>query len=453
MPDSELQIQTDEVESADAEEVGEALSVKVARFVRTCWVRRRMVFGILVTGILVSVLYAFSLPNMYISTTTLMPPDNASQISDIIGLLSPSGSTAQLGSEALGLSTPGDLFISILKSRNVQDGLINRLNLAHRYHARNIERARSSLEGATKIEQDRASGVLTISITDTDPVTASNIAQGYVEELNRVLTDNSTSAARRERIFLEARVKEVKQSLDDSAQKLSQFSTNSGAIDMPSQTKSMLDEGLRLQAELIDGRSQLAALRQNYSEDNSRVRALEAHNAELQRELDKMGGLTRESGASADANKSLYPPADELPVLGLTYYDLERKVRVEEELWEILTKQYETAKVEEAAEIPAVRVLDAANVPLVKSSPSRSLIVELGAMLSAVFALIAVFVREVWEEMDTVDEPKRLIRDAVGAAANSRWWIWGVPGMRWMHARLKKWDSLGNSLQMPRDTQ
>ena len=93
-----------------------------------------------------------------------------------------------------------------------------------------------------------------------NPVLAANLAQGYVEELNRVVTDNTTSAARRERVFLEGRVKDVKQNLDDSASKLSQFSTKSGAIDMPSQTKSMVDEGLKLQAELIDGRSQVGGI-------------------------------------------------------------------------------------------------------------------------------------------------------------------------------------------------
>ncbi len=292
---------------------------------------------------------------------------------------------------ALGLETPGELFISILKSRNVQDGLINRLDLAHYYNTHSIEDTRRALAGDTEIEEDRKSGVITISVTAANPVFASNIAQGYVEELNRVVTDSTTSAARRERIFLEGRVNDVKQKLDESAKELSRFSAKSGAIDMPSQTRSMVDEGLRLQAELIDGRSQLAALRQNYSEDNSRVRALEAHNAELQRQLDKMGGLSQKSGANGDANRAPYPSADELPVLALTYYDLERKVSVEEALWEALTKQYEAAKVEEAEEIPAVRVLDVANVPERKSGPSRRSIVEAGAMLSLVVAFICGF--------------------------------------------------------------
>lgn len=439
----EFTAETDEVEPVGEEEADEALSSRIADFLRTCWLKRRMIFGIVAGGILASVLYAIALPNMYVSTTTLMPPDNTSPYSSIMGLLSPGNAAAQLGSEALGLNTPSDLFIGILKSRNVQDGLINNFDLARHYRSRDVEEARKSLEDATKIEEDRTSGVIMISVTDTNSVTASRIAGGYVEELNRVVTDNATSAARRERIFLEERVKEVKQNLDDSAKQLSQFSTKSGAIDISSQTRSMVEEGLRLQAELIDGRSQLAALRQTYSEDNSRVRGLEAHNAELQRELDKMGGLTQGSGANAGGSESPYITADELPALGLTYFDLARKVRVDEALWETLTKQYEAAKVEEAEEIPTVEVLDVPNVPLRKSSPTRRLIVEFGAILSFAVACALVLMGMIWEGMDPEGETKRLIADAAGTVRDSRRWYWRLPGMNWIHRRLTKSEVSG----------
>jgi capsule polysaccharide export protein KpsE/RkpR len=296
--------------------------------------------------------------------------------------------------------------------------------------------ARKSLEGNTKVAQDRKSGIISISVTDVNPLLASNIAQGYVVELNRVVTDNSTSSARRERIFLEGRVKDVKQQLDDSAKALSQFSTKSGAIDIVSQEKSMVEAGLRLQGELAEGRSQLAALRQTYSEDNPRVRAAEARNAELQQQTDELGGRHPLPDSKADASKSAYPSADELPALGLTYFDLERKMRVDESLWEALTKQYEMARVEEAEQIPTLRVLDAANIPERKSGPSRRLIVLTGALLSLLAALIAVFALNFWREMDPEEEPKKLIAEAVGAAADGRRWYWSLPGMRRIRHRF-----------------
>ncbi len=126
----EFATETEETEPVGEEEAVETLGSKIASFLRTCWFKRRMVLGIVAGGILASVLYSLTLPNMYVSTTTLMPPDNAaSPYSSIMGMLSPGNAAAQLGSEALGLNTPSDLFIGILKSRNVQDGLINNLAL------------------------------------------------------------------------------------------------------------------------------------------------------------------------------------------------------------------------------------------------------------------------------------------------------------------------------------
>ena len=432
-PESEYSSPPSDVESPDAEEAPESISASIARFLRTCWLKRKIVFGIIFAGILIATLYAFTRPNVYTSTATLMPPSDSSPFPGVMSALLPNSVAGELGSGAFGLETRGDLFIAIMNSRNVEDALINRLGLANIYKARSIEDARRSLAGATKIEQDRKSGIITISVTTQNPVLASNIAGGYIEELNRVVTGNSTSAARRERIFLEERVKEVKQQLDDSAKQLSQFSAKSGAIDVSSQTKSMVEEGLRLQAELIDGRSQLAALRQTYSEDNSRVRALEAHNAELQKELDKMGGTPQGSGANSDTGESPYLTAEELPALGLTYYDLERKMRVDEALWEALTKQYEAAKVDEAEELPTITVLDAADIPNRKSGPSRRLIVEIGALLSLVVACMIVLVGMIWEQMDPEQEPKRLLTEFINRMLNSGRWYWKLPGMAWIH--------------------
>ncbi len=412
---TEFMHQTNGDESAALEEDGEALSVSVIRFVQSLWARRWLVFSVVAVGILFSLLFAFLQPKVYISTTTLMPPDNTSSYSGIMSMLS-SSSSASLTSSALGLGTPGELFVGILKSRNVEDMLITRFGLMHYYKARYMQDARRSLAADTGISQDAKSGVVTISVKAHNPQLAADLAQGYVAELNRVVTEDSTSSARRERIFLEERLKDIKQDLDESSLALSQFSAKNKTIDITSQAKSMVDAGIRLQAELIEGRSQLAAQRQTYSEDNPRVKAAEARNAELERQIAAMGGTSRSNGE----NGSPYPSASQLPGLGLTYYDLQRKVQVNEVLWETLTKQYEVAKVEEAKQIPTVRVLDVANVPERKAAPVRGLIMVIGAMLSFLVACLAVFSLNYWQEMDSTTEPKKLITEIAGNFARLR---------------------------------
>jgi capsule polysaccharide export protein KpsE/RkpR len=409
--ESELSEQADEIESVDVEEAGEPLLAKITLFLRACWARRMMIALIVAAGILISLADALLEPNVYSSTTTLMPPDSSSPYFDVMGLLSPSSGAASLSSEVLGLNTPGDLFTGILESRNVQDGLIARFDLVHHYKVGFPDDARKVLASQTKIDQDRQNGIISIIVSSDDRTLAAELAQGYVEELNRVMTEDSTSAARRERVFLEERVKEVKQDLDESAKALSQFSAKTKAIDVASQAKSMMDAEAKLEGELIDGRSQLAALRQTYSEDNNLVKAAEARNAELQREINSTGGTP--DGNGSPAGGSVYPTVGELPALGLTYYDLERKVTVDEALWEALTKEYETAKFEEAREIPTLHVLDAAEVPRLKSGPKRKFIMLTGTLISLVLACLLVLVLNHWEQMDPGAEPKKLLIEMV----------------------------------------
>ena len=433
-PGSEPWTQANDLESASAEETSEALSLRITRFLRSCWVRRRMVFGILATGILLSLIYSFSLPTMYTSTTTLMPPDSASN-SNLMSLLSSAGPAASVGTAALGIKSPGAIFVGILGSRTVQESVVTRFDLAHHYKKHLIEDACKRLTGDTVIREDLKSGIVTVNVKADNPVLASNLAQGYVAELDRVVNNNSTSAARRERIFLEERLKEIKKDLDDSAEALSRFSAKSRTIDMPSQARATVDTGLKLQDELATARSDLAGLRQVYTDDNFRVRTARARVDELQRQMDKITGLAKEGGSRIDTSESDYPSLGALPALGLTYADLDRKVLVDEVLWEALTKQYEAAKVQEAKEIPTVRVLDAANVPQRKSSPKRSVIVVLGAMLSLFTACIYAFVMSAWEAMDAQDERKRLATEVVESTLKSHQWLWRIPGMRSLSKR------------------
>jgi uncharacterized protein involved in exopolysaccharide biosynthesis len=429
--------QANDVESASAAKAGEALSPRILRLLRSCWVRPRLFLGILATGILLSLLYALLLPNIYTSTTRLMPPDSSPLNSNPMSLFSPYGSaiTASSGSAILAMRNPGAIFTGILESRTVQEGVVKQFDLVHHYDAQFLETACKRLAKDSDIQNDQKTGIVTISVKADSPVLASKIAQGYVAELDRVVANNSTSAARRERIFLEGRLKEIEKDLDDSAKDLSGFSAKNRTIDIPSQGRAMVDSGIKLEDQIIQARSQLAGLLQSYSEDNVRVRATRARIAELQRQIDKMMGSPEET--RFDANDSAYPSVSELPALGLAFSDLERRVREEEILWDVLTRQYEAARVQEAKEIPTVRVLDVANIPERKSSPIRSRIVILGALLSLVLAFMAVRAISVWEELDAEDERKRVVREIIGATLNSHRWYWRLPGMRWVHTRLQ----------------
>jgi uncharacterized protein involved in exopolysaccharide biosynthesis len=409
--------------------------IEITPILRLFWVKRRTIFGIVTAGTLLSALYAFMLTPMYTSTISLMPPETASSSSNLMSLLSTAGPAASAGSAMLGVKTPGALFSGILGSRTVREILVSRFDLVSYYKVRLVEDACKHLAANTSISENTRTGIITISVSDKNPVLASHLSQGYVAELNHIVTDHSTSSARRERLFLEERLKQIQQDLDGSSRTLSQFSSRNRTIDMPSQARAMVDAGLKLQGELIVARSELAALRQAYSEDNIRVRAASARVEELHRQLDKINGPADDKGAKAGASESSYPSIVDLPALGITFADLERKVLAEETLWATLTKQYEAAKVQEAKEIPTVQVLDEAEVPQRKSSPVRSDIVASGAVLSLFAACMFVFGAKLWENVDAEDERKLLAAEIAGAVLNSQHWISRIFGTRSDYAR------------------
>ena len=391
------------------EEHGADISEKIIELLELYWKRRILAISIIGAGIVLSVAYAFTLKNYYVSSTSLMPQDNSSPYSSMLSMFSGSGPSASLGSEALGLSTPSELQMSILQSRTVADAMVARFDLMNYYKAPSIELARKMLFGDTKIEQDKKSGLITIGVTSDSPQLACKMADGYVVELNRVLTENSTSAARRERQFLEERLKQVKLDLDDSSKALSQFSTKTMTLDIPNQARSVVEGSQRLESLISEGQSQLAALRETYSEDNYRVKAIEARNAELQRQLELLGGATRAANSGGTKRDSPYPSASELPKLGLTYSDLERNVRADEAIWESLTKQYEMARVQEAKEIPTIHVLDPAFIPSHKAGPRRSLIVYIGTLVAVFLSFIVIFGQAGWQYLGEDSLPKRLM--------------------------------------------
>ena len=168
--------------------------------------------------------------------------------------------------------------------------LIDRFNLQHVYHKRYRIDAAKHLARCTKITEDKKSGVITIEVEDTDRVRARDLAQGYLDELNNLVMRTNTSAAHRQRVFIEQRLHKVEADLEQAQLDLSEFSSKNSAIDIKEQTRAMVDAGARVQAELLLEQSGLESLRQIYGDGNVRVRETEARIASLKAELAKMTG-------------------------------------------------------------------------------------------------------------------------------------------------------------------
>jgi len=324
------------------------------------------------------------------------------------------GGLGTVAGDLLGVKNSGALLVGVLQSRTVQDRLIEQFGLRGVYHGSKIEDVRLALAGHTSISEDRKSGIIAITVSDHDPRRAAAVAQAYVAELDRLVAQVSTSSARRERIFLEERLSAVKQDLNDAAKKFSEFASKNTAIDIPAQGKAMVEAAATLQGQLIAAESELHGLETIYTDQNVRVRALRARVAELRTQLGKIGGDSGAAGAlSSKSDPSLYPSIRQLPLLGVTYADLYRQTKIEETVFELLTQQYELAKVQEAKEIPSVKILDAAVVPTKKSFPHRLSLITAGTVF-AIFAVCAwLFAKRFWQAIDPQDPGKQFAEEVL----------------------------------------
>jgi uncharacterized protein involved in exopolysaccharide biosynthesis len=392
-------------------------------YLRLLWEHRRFLFRVAACALLASTLIAFLIPPRYESTARLMPPDSQSSSALATAAAAISGSAGGLGGiagELLGMKSTSDTFVGILSSRTVQDQLIQQFDLKKLYSIRRMEDARRALADRTAISVDRKSQIISITVTDKSPQRAAAMAQAYVEELNHLVAELSTSAARRERIFLEGRLQAVTKDLEDSEKDFSQFASKNTAIDIKEQGKAMVEAAATLQGQLIAAESEYEGLKQIYTDNNVRVRSIRARIDELKHQLEKLGGKGESATTVSDQpSDSFYPSIRKLPLLGVTYADLYRRTRIQEAVLETLTKEYELAKVEEAKEIPTVKVLDVANIPDKKSFPPRLLVMFLGTTLAVAGAITWVFGSTLWQETDSRD-PRKVFAQEVYSTVSAR---------------------------------
>ena len=418
-------MQVREAIAANQSTAAEALELQIAGTVarericsrlRLLWAERRFLWRLGCVALLTSTLIAFLIPKLYSTQVQLMPPDSKSTNTlALMAGLSGKGDVGGLGAFAgdlLGMKSTGALFIGVLQSRTVRDHIVQRFDLKKVYGVRLEEFARQKLAERTSITEERKSGIISMNVTDRDARRAAAIASAYVEELDGLMAQLSTSSARRERVFLEQRLSSVRQDLDSAAKDFSQFATKNGTIDIGEQGKAMVGAAAALEGQLIAAQSELEGLKQIYTDSNVRVRATQARILELQHQLEKFSGKPEPAyDPNRNSSSEIYPSLRQLPVLGVPYADFFRRLKIQEAVFETLTKEYELAKVEEAKEIPTVKVLDSPEVPERKSSPPRLLIVFLGTVLTLALGMVSVVGKSRWEEVEAQDPAKVLVNE------------------------------------------
>ena len=380
---------------------------------------------------------AFLLPKQYESTARIMPPGNSMGGAAVLAALTghPGGGLGNLEALAGGLlsgSGNTSLFIDLLRSGSVSGRLIDRFDLQRVYRKRYRIDTAKCLARRTTIVDDKRSGVITLTVTDTDPVRARDIAQGYLDELNQLVNRTNTSSAHQERWFIEKRLQSVKGDLEQAQQRLSEFSSNHSTIDIKEQTRATVDAASRLQAQLTVEQAGLDSLRQMYGDANVRVRSAQARIGVMRGEIAKLSGSPKALPAdfgSTGGDESLgsldgeYPPLRQLPRLAVPYANLYREVQIQEAVYQLLTQQYEIARIQEAKDVPVVSVIDAPAIPEKKSFPPRLLLALLLTAASVALASVLLLVQRHWLQVPASD-PAKALCNQIGNTLQQRLMAW-----------------------------
>lgn len=336
--------------------------------------RKKLIIGLPLAVAVISAAISLALPNLYQAKTKLLPPQQSQ--SGASALLSQLGGVAGLAAGAAGIKNPSDLYVGILKSRTVSDKLIARFDLKKRYDLESQEAARNRLQGRTTIVAGK-DGMISIEVEDEGQKDVAGMTNAYVDELQRLTQTLAITEASQRRVFYERELEAAKNNLAKVEMALKGAMDTHGVISVDSESRAILETAARLKAQVSAKEIQLGSMRAFVTAQNPEFRRASEELASLRNELSKLEG-----GRAGTAQESGVSKA------GLDNIQLMRDLKYYQMLYELLAKQYEVARLDEAKDPSLIQVLDPAVQPERKSNPKRALIV-IAATLMSGFAMIA----------------------------------------------------------------
>ncbi len=331
--------------------------------------RRRLVTTMTIAAMVAGVAISLLLPVRYTATTELMTPQQVPSAAMLINQLgnSSSLSAVAVSASALSLRNPDEIYIGMLSSRPVADAIIQKYGLAALYHAQDMTAARKKLAAYTKISTEKTT-FISISVTDKDKKRAADLANAYTEELRHLTQSMAAAEASQRREFYEGQVKDAKEGLVAAELALQQVQQSKGVIQPQDQAKAMIEGLATIRAEATAKDIELQALRSYSTDRNPQVQMTEKELSALQDAARQLGEKQHTSGFS-DLTLG------DVPAAAMQYLSAEHEVVYRQTLFDLLIKQYDAARLDEAKEATVIQVVEPAIPPDRKSSPHRTIIV------------------------------------------------------------------------------
>lgn len=356
--------------------------------------RRRLITWITGGCAVIAVIVSLLLPKKYTATAILLPPQqNSSMAAALSSQLSSLGPAAALAGSSLGLKNPNDMFVAMLKSRTIEDAMVSHFGLMQEYRDRYASDARKDFEKNATVDGSGKDGLIHISVEARDPQRAADLANGYVDQFRLQSEHLAITEASQRRLFFEHQLEQAKDNLVRAEEALKQTEQKTGLIQLDGQARALIESAASLRAQIAAREVEVQGMESYATSENPQL-------VQAQRELDSMRAQLAKLGSSEDsASNSLIVPKGMMPAAGLEYVRRFREVKYDETIFDILARQFEMAKLDEAKQGALIQVVDPAIPPDKRSSPKRALIVVGATVLGALFAFFFALMQAALEQM------------------------------------------------------
>jgi tyrosine-protein kinase Etk/Wzc len=349
---------------------------------------KKLILGAPLVAAIIAAIFSLLSPNIYTADTQILPPQQQSSAS---AMLSQLGALSGMAGASAGIKNPNDTYIAMLKSRTLQDQMIKRFKLQTVYKTKTPGQTRKVLTGATTVKVGK-DGIIAISVDDKNPQRAAQLANGYVDELQLMTQLFAVTEASQRRLFYEKQLQQAKQSLGDAEIAMKQLQEKTGLIQIGAQAEAFVRAGAELKSQIAMKEVELGAMRTFATGNNPDYIRIQQLLGGLRAQLSKIDAGTVTSA--------------KIPEAGLEYIRKTRDLKYAETIYELLAKQFEMAKIDEAKESSVIQVLDKAVVPEQKSKPKRSMIVLISALATGFIATLWAFITEALQNAKKDTETK-----------------------------------------------
>jgi len=360
--------------------------------------RRKFIFRTTAIVASLTIIVVLLLRNKYTAETVVLPPQQNSSLSSMmLGQLAGNGALASLAGAGLGIKNPGDMYVALFRIQSVEDAIIRKFALMKRYRDKRMTDARRDFEDHSTVVLGVKDGLIRVTVTDWDPKMAADIANAYVDQFRDLSQHLAITEASQRRLFFQQQLLEANDNLTKAEEALRNTEESTGLLEVNSQARSLIESAAQLRGQIAATQVELQAMQSYATPDNPQVVTAKQQLAALKAQLSQLAGTDK------NASSEIIVPKGNIPQAGMEYLRKLRDVKYYETIDELIAKQFELAKLDEAREGAIVQVADVAAPPDKKSSPHRLIIVILMTFLAFSFSCLWVLAGARWEQ--TLHDP------------------------------------------------